>query len=114
MRRRLLAVTRPARRVTDPACLERPAAGQAYRARLARISVRSRISVKWRAGSCRHSRAAFQSVNHDSSEATVAYLSRIFVVNDDSSAASSPAARPAGRTTRASRPEVDPEPAAEP
>jgi branched-chain amino acid transport system ATP-binding protein len=53
-------------------------------------------------------------VNHDSSEATVAYLSRIFVVNDDSSAASSPAARPAGRTTRASRPEVDPEPAAEP
>jgi len=55
-------------------------------------------------------------VNHDSSEATVAYLSRIFVVNDDSSPASPPAARPAGRTTRATRPGVDPEPepAAEP
>jgi branched-chain amino acid transport system ATP-binding protein len=50
-------------------------------------------------------------VNHNSSEATDTYLSRIFVVNDDSSPAPPPAARPVGQ---AARPGADAEPAAEP
>src|ERR1700722_3594520 len=55
---------------------------------------------------------AFQSVNHDSSDANVAYLSRVFSVNDDSSpAAPDPAApRPGNRAPAAMRPGPDPDP----
>jgi ABC-type multidrug transport system fused ATPase/permease subunit len=50
-------------------------------------------------------------VNHDSSVAKVAYLSRIFSVNDDSSPAPGPAAaRPADRAHRAPRPGLSPDP----
>jgi branched-chain amino acid transport system ATP-binding protein len=54
--------------------------------------------------------ADLQSVNHNSSDANVAYLTRIFSVNEDSSAAPPPAAARPGNRVPGPRPGLIPDP----